>query len=78
MIQTLKELYDVLTSRQRLELLRLQFLVILMAFAEVSGVASIGPFLSLASNPDQLDGNNPFSFLFSYIGLSNSDDSIEA
>ena len=76
MIQTIKELYDVLTSRQRLELLRLQFFVILMAFAEVSGVVSIGPFLSLASNPDQLDGNNPFSFLFSYIGLSNSDNFI--
>jgi len=76
MIHTLKELYDVLTSQQRYELLRLQFLVILMAFTEVSGVASIGPFLSLASNPDQLEGDNLFAHIFNYLELVDNSDFI--
>ena len=72
MIHTIKELYGVLTSQQRYELLRLQLLVILMAFAEVSGVASIGPFLSLASNPDQLYGDNFFAYVYSYLEMTDS------
>lgn len=76
MIQTLFQLYGVLTKQQKLKLFKLQFLVILMAFGELVGVASIGPFLSLVSNPDQLDGNNFFAYLFSILSLTNPDDFI--
>ncbi|MDC1132015.1 ABC transporter ATP-binding protein [Gammaproteobacteria bacterium] len=76
MIQIIFQLYSVLTKQQKLKLFQLQFLVILMAFGELVGVASIGPFLSLVSNPDQLDGNNFFAYLFSFLSLTNPDDFI--
>lgn len=76
MIPTLLQLFGVLTREQRLQLFRLQFLVISMAFAELIGVASIGPFLSLVSNPDQLDGENLFAYFFSSLEFSNTDDFI--
>jgi HlyD family secretion protein len=47
MFASLKELYSLLTTEQRNKLLRLQLLVILMSFAEIAGVVSIGPFMAL-------------------------------
>ena len=76
MTKLLSDLYSVLTNQQRLKLFRLQFLVILMAFAEVIGVASIGPFLSLASNTKQLNDDNYFSYLFNALEISTVDDFI--
>lgn len=74
MTKLLLDLYRVLTRTQRLQLFRLQFLVILMAFVEVVGVASIGPFLSLASNTTQLAEDNYFSYLFNALEISSVDD----
>ena len=74
MTKILLDLYRVLTRTQRLQLFRLQFLVILMAFIEVVGVASIGPFLSLASNSKQLEEDNYFSYLFNALEISTVDD----
>ena len=47
MFSQLKELYSLLTNDQRKKLRRLQILVVLMAFAEIAGVVSIGPFMAL-------------------------------
>ena len=74
MTKILLDLYRVLTRTQRLQLFRLQFLVILMAFIEVVGVASIGPFLSLASNSKQIEEDNYFSYLFNALEISTVDD----
>jgi len=56
MFGQLKELYSLLTKDQRKKLLRLQILVVLMSFAEIAGVASVGPFMALVGDVAQWQG----------------------
>ncbi|NVK42628.1 MAG: ABC transporter ATP-binding protein [Oceanospirillaceae bacterium] len=70
MFADLKELYSLLTEEQRKRLLRLQLLVILMSFAEITGVVSIGPFMALVGDIDQLKGGGLVADLFRATGLS--------
>ncbi|QTP57377.1 ABC transporter ATP-binding protein [Billgrantia antri] len=56
MLRQLRELYSLLAPRQRRRLLRLQGLIVLMAFAEVIGVISIGPFMALVGDMSRLQG----------------------
>lgn len=74
MFSSLKELYSLLTRDQRKKLLRLQLLVILMSFAEIAGVISIGPFMALVGDIDQLQGEGLVAELFRATGLSNPRD----
>jgi len=76
MFSIIKDLYRVLTTAQKLSLFRLQFLVILMAFAEVVGVASIGPFLSLAGESNQLIGEHWLAKIFDFTGIKDKNDFI--
>ncbi|MEP4704902.1 MAG: ABC transporter transmembrane domain-containing protein, partial [Hyphomicrobiales bacterium] len=54
MLKQLKDLYWLLTKKQRRKLIRLQILVVLMSFAEIAGVVAIGPFMALVGDMDQL------------------------
>ncbi|WP_020681719.1 ABC transporter ATP-binding protein [Marinobacterium rhizophilum] len=74
MLSSLKELYSLLTREQRKKLLRLQLLVILMSFAEIAGVVSIGPFMALVGDIDQLQGEGLVAELFRATGLSDPRD----
>ncbi|MDX1766096.1 MAG: ABC transporter ATP-binding protein [Candidatus Saccharimonadales bacterium] len=65
----LKELYSLLTEDQRKKLCRLQFLVVLMAFAELGSVLSIGPFMALAGDMSQLQGDGIAGDLYRMSGL---------
>ena len=69
MLRQLRELYDLLSPRQRATLLRLQGLVVLMAFAEVAGVVSIGPFMALVGDPGRLDADGVIGQLYRVSGL---------
>lgn len=69
MLLQLKELYKLLTYEQRRKLLRLQFLVVLMAFAELGGVLSIGPFMALVGDMSQLQGNGIVGDIYRWTGL---------
>ena len=66
----LKELYSLLTEEQRKKLLRLQILVVLMAFAEIAGVVSIGPFMALVGDMDQLQGEGFIAEIYRFSGLA--------
>jgi ABC-type multidrug transport system fused ATPase/permease subunit len=50
MLKRLKDLYSLLTREQRKKLLKLQGLIIIMSFAEIAGVMSIGPFMALVGD----------------------------
>ena len=69
MFKQLKELYSLLTDEQRKKLVRLQFLVVLMAFAEFGGVLAIGPFMALVGDMSQLQGNGIVGDLYRLSGL---------
>lgn len=68
MLKSLAELYTLLTAEQRRKLLRLQLLVILMAFAEIAGVVSIGPFMALVGDMSQLQGDGMVAGLYRASG----------
>lgn len=69
MFSQLKELYALLTSEQRKKLLRLQILVVLMSFAEIAGVVSIGPFMALVGDISQLEGEGFLADIYRASGL---------
>lgn len=54
MFKIIRELFAVLTLQQRKRFFKLQILVVLTAFAEVLGVAAIGPFMMLVVNQQSL------------------------
>jgi HlyD family secretion protein len=59
-----------LTPDQQRRLFILQILVVLMALAEIVGVASIGPFMALIGDVDILSGDNPLADLYQVSGLT--------
>ncbi|MDR5886695.1 ABC transporter ATP-binding protein [Vreelandella janggokensis] len=69
MFQRIRKLYQLLTHEQRTKLLRLQVLVILMAFAEVAGVAAIGPFMAVVGDIGRLEGDGRLAQLYEASGL---------
>lgn len=69
MFTQLKELYSLLTEDQRKKLRRLQFLVVLMAFAELGSVLSIGPFMALVGDMSQLQGDGIVGDFYRMSGL---------
>ena len=69
MLTQLKELYSLLADEQRKKLLRLQGLVVLMAFAELGSVLSIGPFMALVGDMSQLQGDGIVAEVYRLSGL---------
>nr|WP_298414794.1 ABC transporter ATP-binding protein [uncultured Halomonas sp.] len=69
MFKTVKELYSLLTPKQRRKLLRLQILVILMSFAEIAGVLSIGPFMAVVADMSVLDGDGFWGDIYTATGF---------
>ena len=69
MLSTIKELYFLLTHQQRRRLLKLQFLVVLMAFAEIAGVLAIGPFMAIVGDIDRLSGEGLPAQLYQATGF---------
>ncbi len=70
MISSIHQLYKLLTSQQRKRLLRLQFLVLLMAFAEVVGVAAIGPFMAVVGDTSYLTGDGTLARVYQFTGIT--------
>jgi ABC-type multidrug transport system fused ATPase/permease subunit len=74
MFSQLKELYSLLTKEQRKKLLRLQFLVVLMSFAEIASVVSIGPFMALVGDVSQLQSEGRLADFYRATGLQDPRD----
>ena len=74
MFRQLKELYSLLASDQRKKLFRLQILVVLMAFAEIASVVSIGPFMALVGDISLLQGEGRLADIYRATGLENPRD----
>lgn len=76
MIKLVKELFNLLTKSQKRRFYKLQFLVIFSAFAEIIGIASIAPFMTLISDLSILDSNNFLTELFIFSALEKKIDFI--
>jgi len=70
MFKSLKDLYELLKPAQRRRLKVLQVLVILMSMAELIGVMSIGPFMALVGNLNQLEGEGLLAKVYQWSGVA--------
>lgn len=71
MFKLIKELFKLLTPLQRKRFYTLQILVIVMAFTEIVGIASIAPFMALVGDVRMLDRDNMLASLYQQSGLQN-------
>ena len=71
MLSVIKELFSLLSEKQRKHFYILQFLVILMAFTELLGIASIAPFMALVGDMSLLQQEGFYSKLYQLSGISN-------
>jgi ATP-binding cassette subfamily C protein len=69
-VDTIKRLFDLLTPQERLKLYLLFVAVVIMAGLEVVSVASIMPFLSVASDPASIQENRYLKWAFDTFGFA--------
>ena len=69
MLKDLRELFSLLSRDQRLRLLRLQGLIIIMSFAEIASVVSIGPFMAVVGDMQRLEGEGRMAWAYQLSGL---------
>jgi HlyD family secretion protein len=70
MYKIIKNLFKVLTPSQRKRFYILQILVIIMAFTQIIGVASIVPFMALVADMSQLQEDTIFAQAYRASGLT--------
>ena len=68
-LDTARKIRDLLTPRQRLQTLGLFAAIVTMALLQVAGIASIGPFLALVSDPSVIDRNELLVWLYHTLGF---------
>jgi len=74
MLVMIKKLFSLLTPRQVKQFYRLQVLVVVMAFTELIGIASIAPFMALVGDISLLERSGLFASLYQFSGLNNKMD----
>lgn len=70
MIKIIQQLFSLLTPQQVRQFYILQLLVIVMAFTEILGIASIAPFMALVGDISLLERNSFFSEIYQLSGVS--------
>lgn len=71
MLTVIKQLFALLTDKQLKQFYILQVLVVIMAFTELLGIASIAPFMALVGDISILETNGIFAQLYQMSGLNN-------
>lgn len=74
MLKVIKQLFSLLTDKQLKQFYILQVLVVVMAFTELLGIASIAPFMALVGDISILGTNTVFAEIYQFSGLNNPTD----
>lgn len=69
-----RKIYDLLSSSERKSALILIFMIMIMAFLDVVGVASVMPFIAVLVNPEVIETNPYLQFLYGRLGFDNNQD----
>lgn len=69
MFKTIKQLFSLLSPEQVRQFYILQVLVVVMAFTELLGIASIAPFMALVGDISILEKSNVFAELYQLSGI---------
>lgn len=70
MFKVIKQLFSLLSAKQVKQFYILQVLVVVMAFTELLGIASIAPFMALVGDISILEKSNVFAELYQISGLT--------
>ena len=70
MLTIIKQLFALLTDEQLKHFYVLQVLVVVMAFTELLGIASIAPFMALVGDMSILESNGVFAQMYQLSGLN--------
>ena len=74
MFKVIKMVSDLLSERERKRALLLLGLIIVMAFLDMMGVASIMPFMAVLAKPELVELNPILSQFYALLGLSNKNE----
>ncbi|MDY0181659.1 ABC transporter ATP-binding protein [Aliarcobacter skirrowii] len=72
MYKLIKELFSLLETHQKRKLITLQVMVLTMAFLELVGIASIGPFMALVGDSDIILTNSTIHSLYELSGVGST------
>ncbi len=68
-MQTFKKIFYLLTLKERKQVIFLLFMISVMAFLDMIGVASILPFMAVLSNPEIIEANIVLSKMFMFFKI---------
>lgn len=71
MLKMIHQLFSLLTPSQVRQFYMLQLLVVVMAFTELVGIASIAPFMALVGDISLLEKDGLFAELYQFSGVTN-------
>ena len=74
MFKMIKQLFSLLSEKQVRQFYTLQALVVVMAFAELLGIASIAPFMALVGDISIIENGGIFTKLYEFSGLTKPTD----
>jgi len=69
-IATLKQLFDLLSNKERRQAYLLFVMILIMGLLDMIGIASVMPFLSVLANPDVVETNHYLSAAYDKLGFS--------
>jgi ABC-type multidrug transport system fused ATPase/permease subunit len=70
-VNSLTELWSILTARQRRTVLAAQCISIVMAFSTVVGIAAVAPFFAVLGDPGLTDKIAPLRWIYGHAAFSN-------
>ena len=73
MIDTFLKLFSLLTRKQKRELYLMQLIILMSAVSELVSTVSIMPFIALAANPDIIESNKYFAWVYHHMGTPGHD-----
>jgi HlyD family secretion protein len=73
MIDTFLKLFSLLTRKQKRELYLMQLIILMSAVSELVSTISIMPFIALAANPDIIESNKYFAWVYHHMGAPGHD-----
>ena len=63
-MKTLKKLIFLLTTREQFRAILIFFVILIMAFIEIAGLASIVPFMAILSDPNVIEDNSQLNMAY--------------
>jgi ATP-binding cassette, subfamily B, bacterial PglK len=63
-MKTLKKILFLLTPKERVHVVLIFFVILIMAFIEIAGLASILPFMAILSDPDIIENHSKLNAVF--------------